>query len=276
MQLQMTAPLDIGLEQSDPTLGLGQEDMFDLGHTEEDLRKTRKTKLRMDDDGDAVLESSDEEAEEEDDEPLDSEEEREKKLTGLEAELDGMYDAYQGRLRERDAKYKVQEARRKNKEREEWGGIRARGSDVEDSDAENSDDENEEGGWEKMQQAKLDDGSSSDGDSSDEDEAPRPSTSQKRSRTDKDSGPKDKKRQRLQAESSNVKPASSAAAKLWFAQDLFDGVQGLDKLSDESDDEVSADSDEETSSEAEEEEDEVRLFLTLAMRWFTRHSPLRR
>ena len=39
MQLQMTAPLDIGLEQHDPSLGYGQDDVFDLEDTQKGLRK---------------------------------------------------------------------------------------------------------------------------------------------------------------------------------------------------------------------------------------------
>ena len=47
-------------------------------------------------------------------------EEKERKIAELENELDGLYDSYQERLKERDAKYRVKEARRKDKEREEW------------------------------------------------------------------------------------------------------------------------------------------------------------
>ena len=61
MQLQMTAPLDIGLEQTDATLGLGQDDMFDLGRTDGPKTNNNAT-FAMDDDGDAVLESSDEDS----------------------------------------------------------------------------------------------------------------------------------------------------------------------------------------------------------------------
>jgi len=228
MQLQMTAPLDIGMEQQDAMLGLGQDDMFDLGRTEEDLNNKRRTaNLLMDSDGDAIIGSSDEEDEEaegENEEPFDPEEEREHKLSGLEAELDGLYDAYQGRLRERDAKFKVKEARRKNAEREEWNGIMAKDSDDEDSDE-------EEGGWDRFQEAKLNDQNSS-GDSSEESEVEE-TPKLKRARSEQ-TDPANKKRPRLvsKLEPPKANVTTSAAARVWFAQDVFFGLDEPEKHSD--------------------------------------------
>jgi AdoMet-dependent rRNA methyltransferase SPB1 len=227
----MTAPLDIGMEQQDAMLGMGQDDMFDLGKTEEDLGNQQGTAaLLMDDDGDAIIGSSEEDGstETQHDEPLDSEDERETKLLGLEAELDGLYDAYQDRLRERDAKFKVKEARRRNAERDEWNGIKAKDIDDEDSDDE------EVGGWDKFQEAKLNDQNLSD-ESSDEsvdEEAQAPN--RKRAPSEQTSGLPNKKRPRLV---SNLKPpnasaTTSAAARIWFAQDIFSGLGGLSKHSD--------------------------------------------
>jgi AdoMet-dependent rRNA methyltransferase SPB1 len=221
----MTAPLDIGMEQQDAMLGVGQDDMFDLGRTEEDLNNDRgSTVLLLDSDGDAVIGSSDEDDEEaEDEEPLDSEEEREHKISGLEAELDGLYNAYQGRLRERDANFKVKEARRKAAEREEWNGIKAKDSDEEDSDE-------EEGGWDRFQKAKFNDQNSSE-DSSDEfevEEAPR----HKRARSEKTDS-LSKKRPRLVSKLEPPKSnATTRAARVWFAQDVFFGLGGPDKHAD--------------------------------------------
>src|SRR5882762_2555385 len=39
MQLQMTAPMDIGMEQHDASLGFGQDDVFDLTGAEKGMRK---------------------------------------------------------------------------------------------------------------------------------------------------------------------------------------------------------------------------------------------
>ncbi|PPQ85885.1 hypothetical protein CVT25_015827 [Psilocybe cyanescens] len=257
MQLQMTAPLDIGLEQQDATLGIGQDDMFDLGRTEDLSRDRELTTFAMDDHGDAIMDTSDEENDnDEDGEVLDSEEEREKKVSGLEAELDGLYDAYQGRLRERDAKFKVKEARRKNAEREEWNGIQEQVSDAENSDQE------EEGGWDKIQAAKLDDGGSDSGDSSDEsdaEEVPKVTNRTKRGRSDADIAPKESKRQRLvsQLELPQAKAATGAAARLWFSQDVFAGVDGLDNLNNLSNSEDSElDADEESKDESSENDEE--------------------
>lgn len=231
MQLQMTAPLDIGMEQQDAMLGVGQDDMFELGKTEEDLGNKQGTAaLLMDDDGDAIIESSEEDGatDTEYEDPLDSEDEKETKLLGLEAELDGLYDAYQDRLRERDAKFKVKEARRKNAEHDEWNGIKAKDIDDEDSDDE------EVGGWDKLQDAKLNDQNLSD-DSSDESvdeegQAPK----RKKAPSEQASGLPNKKRPRLV---SNLKPpnasaTTSAAARVWFAQDIFSGLGGANKDSD--------------------------------------------
>ena len=149
MQLQMTAPMDIGMEQHDASLGYGQEDVFDLTGAERGMKRKGGVTMLTGDGYD--MPESDEsgpegDGEGEDEELLDSEEERERKVAGLEAELDGMYDAYQERLKERDAKFKVTEERRKNGLLEEWHGIQ-KDSD-EDSESE------EEGGWDKMEEAK--------------------------------------------------------------------------------------------------------------------------
>jgi len=230
MQLQMTAPLDIGMEQQDAMLGVGQDDMFDLGKTGEDLgNKQDSAALLMDDDGDAIVGSSDEDgaSETEHDEPLDSEDEGERKLLGLEAEIDGLYDAYQDRLRERDAKFKIREARTKNAERDEWNGIEAKDVDDEDSD-------DEVGGWDQLQEAKLNDQILSD-DSSDESvdeevQAPR----RKRVPSEHTSGLPNKKRARLVSNLMPPNPSAttSAVARVWFAQDIFSGFDGLNKHSD--------------------------------------------
>ncbi|GLB36248.1 putative required for proper assembly of pre-ribosomal particles during the biogenesis of the 60S ribosomal subunit [Lyophyllum shimeji] len=225
MQLQMTAPLDIGLEQQDLALG-GQDDMFDLGGTERGLRKTGGIERLIGDDGDAVEESEEEEVEENDGEVLDSEEERERKVDGLEAELDGLYDAYQERLRERDTKFKVKEARRARAEREDWSGIQSEHGSDDESGSE------EEGGWDKMQEAKED--VSDDETSNDEDiHSSGESTSQgvKRPRgADRASPSRSSKRVKLvtKQEEPKLSMSSSKAAQLWFSQDVFSGLDDVD------------------------------------------------
>ncbi|KAG6842573.1 hypothetical protein C0991_000099 [Blastosporella zonata] len=217
MQLQMTAPLDIGLEQQDLSLG-GQDDIFDLGGTERGLR-TKGGIERLIGDDDNIAEESEEEVEavSDDDEVLDSDEERERKTQGLEAELDGLYDAYQDRLRERDAKFKVKEARRTNAELEEWTGIGAKA----DSDEEDTDEE--EGGWDKLQ-AKKGDVSDDSSDEEDSDEEPTVMKGVKRPHgVDRTSAFKRPKLITKLQEPQTV-ASTSKAAQVWFSQDIFAGL----------------------------------------------------
>lgn len=236
MQLQMTAPLDIGMNQEDSSLGVGQDDVFDLGRTEEGLRPTQQVAFMRDEDGDVIIDSDDPdnegyeegEEDEEDGNVLELEEERERKMATLEAEMDGLYDAYQDRLRERDAKYKVKESRRKNAEREEWHGIDSRDTDQELEETD------EEGGWEKMQQVKNNDEASSVYSSDDSEEEDVQSKRKRRKLQDPPSSSQIAKRQRLISKLDP--PTTSAAARVWFAQDVFTGVNGLDDMENLEDD----------------------------------------
>ena len=95
MQLRMTAPMDIGMEQSDAALR-GHDDMFELDDAaSRALRGRRPGAGYDDDDTDEEAPEAAPEADGGDEEVLDSEEEQERKLAQLEDELDGMYDAYQ-------------------------------------------------------------------------------------------------------------------------------------------------------------------------------------
>lgn len=222
----MTAPLDIGLEQQDMSL-VGQDDMFDLRGAQQERDGSAEL---IGSDGDPL---GDEEIDQLSDEASDLNEENESKVHKLEAELDGLYNAYQDRLRERDAKFKVMEARRNNTEREEWSGIQTKTF----SDREN--DSDEAGSWDKMQHAKELPGDSSDEDSSDDehDEVQRQdSIGRKRSYIpshDRDSSTlQNFKRTRFIAQSKDSKQSvpSSKAAQIWFSQEVFAGVDGIDKV----------------------------------------------
>ncbi|TFY71056.1 hypothetical protein EVG20_g1952 [Dentipellis fragilis] len=256
MQLQMTAPLDIGMEQLDAALNMGQEDVFDLDTAEQGLH--RKGGLRtLADHEDSGSEEEGEEDAGDSDEVLDSDEEREKKTKELEGEMDGLYEAYRERLAERDTKFKVKEARRKNKEREEWHGIgKNGGQDSEDLD----DGEGEEGGWDTVQKAKTrNDDSSSDEDDSSESEAEVPS-GQKRRRTG-EVAVSGRKKPRLVTDLKPSAPGpTSRAADVWFSQDIFKDIDNaIDKDEEDEDedmDEVS-DTDVEEVSEAEQESSDM-------------------
>ncbi|OAX44719.1 FtsJ-domain-containing protein [Rhizopogon vinicolor AM-OR11-026] len=223
MQLQMTAPLDIGLEQNDASL-VGQEDIFDLTGTERELRnKGGIGIIRVDEDTpedeeeDDVIEENDD-----DDEVLDSEEERDRKTAQLEAELDGLYDAYQEKLKERDAQFKAKEARRKNGLLEEWGGIR------EDDDG----DSDEEGGWDQMEAAKGE----VDGDSSDESDNEEPETPGRKRRRPHETDMKPDKKVKLVTKLEEP-TTGSRASQVWFSQELFGGLEGLDDVEEEEEEE---------------------------------------
>lgn len=245
----MTAPLDIGLELQDASLHHGQEDVFDLEHTARSLRKAGGlSRIADKEDEESDSEEEDNGDETEDDEVLDEEEERARKVKELEMEMDGMYDAYQDRLKERDAKYKVKEARRLNKEREEWNGIQK------DSDEEGESDE--DGGWDLVQANKAKAGEDSDSESDiDDDDDASPQPSKKRRREANVEEPASRKKARVApgaAAKSDVK--LSRNAQVWFDQDLFNGV-GLSDVEDDEDEEVEEDDeseeDEASGSEAE-------------------------
>ena len=220
MQLQMTAPLDIGLEFQDQALGLGQDDILDLEMSKKQLgkRKTYVDLVNLVDDKDGFESDEEEQGEEtmgEDEENLDSDGEN-KKVDELEAELDGLYDSYQERLRERDAKYRVKEARRKDKSREEWHGIQQQDGDSDDS-------EESEGGYDVVLAAKARFGedSDSDWDSESVDDSNAPSNGGKLKRwrgADAEVDGRQSKKAKME------RLETSRATSMWFDQDVFAGV----------------------------------------------------
>ena len=221
MQLQMTAPLDIGLEQSDLSLKMGQEEIFDLTDTRRGLHKIGGIARLIGDEEMSEGQDDDESEREEEgdmDGIWDSDQERERKLSALEVELDGMYDAYQEKLNERNSKRRVQEARRKSGLLEEWNGI---GSTNKDSDDESSQD----GGWEKMDaQKEMDDSSSSEEESDDG-----LVIGQKRLRPAPADPPPNKKVKFIDDPSQHA-PRPSRAAQVWFSRDVFEGLDGDDMI----------------------------------------------
>ena len=235
----MTAPIDIGQELEDHTLRTGQEDIFDLGVAE----KKRNNVLTFDEEPESV----DEEEEEADASgweseggycALDSEDERERRIGALEDDLDGMYDAYMTMRSERDTKFKVKEARKKNADREEtWGGIKSKARDSDDSQSEDGS-ESEVGGWEEMQTAKAQDSTSSISDDSG-DEEPLPHTGKKRKELPDDGGQGEsrplkrvKTLGRLLTDLRDPTPKSQAqlsrSTQLWFSQDVFAGLGNME------------------------------------------------
>ncbi|KAJ8521426.1 hypothetical protein ONZ45_g1860 [Pleurotus djamor] len=218
MQLQMTAPLDIGMEQNDPSL-VGHDDMFDL--EDQDM---------------SGVEDSDDPQQDDDSDQGDEEE----SIDGLEAQLNGMYDDYRERLKEKDAKIRVKEAREKNALREEWRGVGGEHSGDDDmSDSE------EEGGWGKVQAAKarIDDLTSdeSDGESSTEGQA------RKRKR--------DITRERPAKHRRIEPPSDSKTSRLWFSQDIFGDIAEELDVEDDAQDDIGEDSEDSSPMSSDAEDD---------------------
>ncbi|KAH8664074.1 Spb1 C-terminal domain-containing protein [Xylariales sp. PMI_506] len=115
MQLNMTAPMDIGMEQTGPT---GPDAMFSLKQVDKSNAASKVAKGRMaiiaeneaKKDRDSGIGSSGETDE------SDDEEDR------LERELDGLYDEYRERKAATDAKYRAKKARQEHND-DEWEGV---------------------------------------------------------------------------------------------------------------------------------------------------------
>jgi AdoMet-dependent rRNA methyltransferase SPB1 len=227
MQLQMTAPLDIGLEQTDAILGHGQEDMFDLESAERVPRRLGFADLTDTDEEDKDPEQSKVDNSS-DDEALHTDGEQNSRTQALENDLDDLYETYRERLAERDAKFKVRVARQNDKRREEWSGI-------DRDEAQTDTDEGDEGGgWDEMEQRKAAD---SDSDLSSVDEEDESSSSQLSKRKRRRQQETSRKKARLLTSLEEPQAASQISRKtdVWFSQDIF---HGLDHLSEGEDGEA--------------------------------------
>lgn len=239
----MTAPLDIGLEQTDASLG-GQDDVFDLETAERGIRRKRSVAGIIGGLDDAGSDESSEEEKDDDDDV--SEGDGEAKIEALEAELDGLYDTYKQRLMDKDAKLKAKEAREKDKTRDEWRGIKDKAI---DSDDDVSDDE--EGGWDRVAQAKeaAGDDSSSESESESEEDSDGGAVVGKKRKLNGAPTPMAKKT-RLITKLDDGKVSRST--QLWFDQDVFKGLD-VDNIEDDKE-EIEDGEDEEDDDEEEEEE----------------------
>ncbi|KAI6007323.1 Spb1 C-terminal domain-containing protein [Pisolithus albus] len=213
MQLQMTAPLDIGLELNDLSLKMG-EDIFDLAGAVKGLNRHGDVARLVNDE--EIPEDDEDEREESEGEgvedlDVDVDQDRERKLSALEAELDEMYDAYQEKLKERDTKHKVKEMRRKNGVLEECPAVRI-------DTGNDSDGDSGEGGWEVMVARKQMDHDSSSDEEYDGDHA-----GQKRNRQELGSVSSNKK-VKLITDLREPPLAPTRVAQVWFSQDIFRDV----------------------------------------------------
>ncbi|KAK5939187.1 AdoMet-dependent rRNA methyltransferase spb1 [Knufia obscura] len=122
MQMHMTAPFDIGVEQNGPA---GEGAMFNLGTADRAEGTARVTKGRMED----ALEES--ESESENEVELDSDEDGDY----LDRELDSMYENYQQRREEANAKARAKRARKEKEKDNGWEGLSDRGSQASDAES---------------------------------------------------------------------------------------------------------------------------------------------
>lgn len=134
MQMHMTTPHDIGLEQQGPN---GEGSMFNIKAADRAPDATRITTGRMEDVENLESEASDDETDEE----VDSDDDGDR----LERQLDSMYESYQQRREEADAKARAKKAR-KEKETDEWGGLseeedRREGGDATDAESDYDNDD---------------------------------------------------------------------------------------------------------------------------------------
>ena len=219
MQLQMTAPLDIGLEQTDALLGHGQEDMFNLESAERMPRRIGSPDFTDTDDQSSDIEQKKDDNSP-DDEALHTDGEQNDRMHALEIDLDDLYETYRERLAERDAKYKVRMARQDNKRREEWSGI------DKDKAQGDTDEEVEGGGWDEMEQRKAAE-SDSDSSSLGEDELSSSQSSSKRKRPRQQETYRKKARLLTSLEEPQTAFQSSIKSNVWFSQDIFDGLDHL-------------------------------------------------
>ncbi|KAF7590886.1 AdoMet-dependent rRNA methyltransferase spb1 [Aspergillus hancockii] len=121
MQMHMTTPMDIGMEQVGP---LGEDATFSIKRIDREGARDAVASAK-----DVPIESDSEDSESESDAESDDEGDR------LERELDSLYEQYQGQKEDRDTKLRAKKAR-KDYEADEWEGISESGE--EESDDEGS------------------------------------------------------------------------------------------------------------------------------------------
>ncbi|ROV92886.1 hypothetical protein VSDG_06354 [Cytospora chrysosperma] len=135
MQLNMTAPMDIGMEEQGP---MGEDAMFQLKAVDKAGALGRISKGKMIKVNDEPKDSGLGTSPDDDDDESDEEEDR------LERELDGMYETYKERKSETDAKYRAKRARKEHKD-DEWEGVSAdEASEAESVLEEDSDDDSDD------------------------------------------------------------------------------------------------------------------------------------
>jgi AdoMet-dependent rRNA methyltransferase SPB1 len=187
MQMNMTAPMDIGTEQEGPR---GQDSIFRLKSIDQSDALRRLTKGKM-------IKVPEVDARKDFDSGLGSSGETDDESDGdgdrLEQELDNMYDEYREKKAASDAKYRAKKARKEHGD-DEWEGVSG------DEKAGSDDDDDDREGLEE--------------DSSDESDSDEQGAAAKTLLRDLDNTPQDEN-------------GLSKRARGFFSQDIFSSIPGL-------------------------------------------------
>jgi AdoMet-dependent rRNA methyltransferase SPB1 len=137
MQLHMTAPTEIGLEQSGPN---GDNSMFGLKAIDKSGAVDKIAKGKM-----AMLKATDSRGDHDSGLGSEADEESDEEQDRLDRELDSMYEQYQDKKSSVDAKFRAKKARKEHEDGD-WEGFSAdnHGSDDEDELEEDSDDSSDD------------------------------------------------------------------------------------------------------------------------------------
>ena len=180
MQMNMTTPMEIGMEQEGPN---GENAMFGLKAIDRAGVTDQVAKGRM---GFIVPQRQD-------GEESSSEEESDEEEDRLDRELDNLYERYQEQKTDRDAKQRAKKSRKEHKDDEEWEGFSGKEESSEDEFVEDEDSNA----------------------SSEEDDTPHgPLSTSVKMENSKDG-------------------ALTRRAAMFFDQDIFQGIDGLDTANDE-------------------------------------------
>ena len=137
MQLHMTAPTEIGLEQAGPS---GEGAMFGLKAIDKSGAVDKIAKGKM-----AILTEAERKEQDNVFGPAESDEESDPEEDRLDREMDSMYDQYQSRKSEADAKFRAKKARKEHEDGD-WEGFSADNHDSDDDEKldEDSSDESDD------------------------------------------------------------------------------------------------------------------------------------
>lgn len=257
MQLQMTTPMDIGMDVMDDQLGAGNGDMFDIGSGERVSKKALIQQADVSDDESETIVSS---QHDDDDDP-------QARAQRLDAEMDALYDEFKQKQSERDAKFRAKQARLKDAKNDSWHGIK-------DDDEENDDDDDDEanmsdeseGGYDLVQSRKEQEETYDTDDEEDEEDErlERNATQQSKKRKraiaaavsdspDVDAKPSKRSLINSLVSDADVSTQQSREASIWFDNPLF---KDLDLGAQDESANLEEDKDEEAWEDAQDDDEE--------------------